>query len=312
MGKVSFVIPCYCSEHTISDVVSEIVEVMSHTDYKIEIILVDDASVDCTWHVIEKLVQKHFFVKGIALAKNFGQHAAIMAGYRECTGHYVVSLDDDGQSPVDQIPEMLQYLEKNHFDVVFGTCDKPGFGLFRRLGSRLNRWMAELLFDRPKQHRIVSTYVMKKYIVDEITRYINPYVYMSGLIFRATNQIGFLEVHHRVRQSGSSRYSLSKLINLWMNGVTAFSIRPLRAASFLGIFISFLGMLAIIVTIVKKIFENQSPMGWSSLICVFLFIGGIVLMAIGMIGEYIGRIYMCVNLAPQYVIRQQISGKTEE
>lgn len=311
MEKVSFVIPCYRSEKTIGKVVAEIKETISRmTDYDYEIILVNDYSPDNVWDTIKGLC-KDRHIKGVCLAKNFGQASAVMAGYTKVTGDYVVTVDDDGQSPLDSTESALQLLKAEDFDVVYGTCEEAKFNVFRRLGSKVNSWMAKVMFDRPSSKRVVSFSLARKFVIDEMIRYQHAYPYISGLVYRTTRNIGYLPVKHRKRMQGESGYSFKKLLGVWLNGFTAFSIKPLRMASFFGVFSSFIGLLCAFFTIVNKILHPSVAIGWSSTVSIILILGGIILLVLGMIGEYVGRIYMCINEAPQYVIREYIHENVE-
>ena len=201
--------------------------------YDFEIILVNDNSPDNVWHIIRGLCANEK-IKALSFSKNFGQASAVMAGYGMAAGDYIVTLDDDGQSPVDAVLEMLDVLKKDDHDVVYGITTEVQFGLYRRLGSKLNSWMAKIMFDRPMDKRIVNISVVRKYIIDEMLRYQHPYPYISGLIHRTTRNIGYVQVKHRARISGTSGYSFKKLAAVWLNGFTSFSIKPLRVANYLG------------------------------------------------------------------------------
>ena len=208
IGKISFVIPCYRSEETISGVIKEIELLCAANSYEYEIVLVNDCSPDHVWDVITRMCETDHHIRGIRFSKNFGQASAVMAGYRNCEGDIVVTIDDDGQSPVDKLPDMLQELETEEYDVVYGICDEAQFSPFRRFGSKVNAWMAYTAYGRPMDKRIVSINVMRKYIAEEIVRYSHPYAYLSGLVYRSTGNIGYYKVNHRKRISGTSGYRL--------------------------------------------------------------------------------------------------------
>ena len=305
--KISFVIPCYRSEKTLEGVVDEIKSVVSgRSGYDYEIIMVSDHSPDDVYSVIERLCQndpKH--MKGLELARNFGQHAALLAGYGHVTGDVVFSLDDDGQAPVDAIYTLVDKLQDSG-DVAIGAYPEKKHNVFRNFGSRINSWMAEWLLDKPKDLKLTSFFAMKRFVVDEILRYKGPFPYLGGLIFRVTRNVVNVEVQHRVRKEGASGYTFAKLLGLWLNGFTAFSVKPLRVASFVGMFCAIVGFLSGIWTIVNKlVIHPDAPMGYSSLMSAILFVGGILMLILGLIGEYVGRIYICLNNSPQYVISKE-------
>ena len=305
--KISFVIPCYRSERTIASVVSEIItEVAKRPGVDYEVIMVSDHSPDGVYSVIERLCRDDSeHLKGIELARNFGQHAALMAGYAHVSGDVVVSLDDDGQAPLESLYEIVDAL-KDGVDVAIGAYPEKKHNIFRNFGSRINLWMANWLLDKPKETKLTSFFAMRRFVTDEILRYKGPFPYLGGLIFRVTRSVVNVEVQHRARKSGRSGYTFVKLLGLWLNGFTAFSVKPLRLASFAGMFSALAGFLYGIWTVVNKLVINPgTPMGYSSLMSVILFVGGILMMILGLIGEYVGRIYISLNNSPQYVISKE-------
>ena len=303
--KLSFVIPCYRSENTIEIVVQEIRETVATrpgTDY--EIVLVNDCSPDGVWQVIKKLAATDNHIKGICLAKNFGQHSALMAGYGQATGDYIISLDDDGQTPASESFKLVDKLDEG-YDVVYGYYKHSRQHLFRRFGTWVNKKMAEAIIGQPKTLRTTSFFIMRKFIVDEIVRYPNPFAYISGLVFRATKSLGNVEVQHRRRLEGESGYTLAGLIGLWINGFTAFSVKPLRAATFIGVICALVGFLAGLYVVYQKFLNPEIPVGYTSMLATLLFVGGMIMLLLGLIGEYVGRIYISINQSPQYVVRER-------
>lgn len=306
--KISFVIPCYRSEKTIEGVVAEIKSVVGQrpeVDY--EIIMVSDHSPDDVYSVIEKMCAADpLHLRGILLARNFGQQAALMAGFSRSTGDIVFSLDDDGQAPVDAIYRLVDKIDKEGFDVVYGSYPVKKHSLFRNFGSLVNHYMAVCLVGKPKDLRISSFYAVKRFVLDEMLRYHGPYPYPGGLIYRVTKNIASVEVNHRARKVGTSGYTFRKLFALWMNGFTAFSVKPLRCATWLGFACASLGFAFGLWTVINKLFIHpEAAAGYSSLMAVILFIGGMLMLMLGLIGEYIGRIYICINQSPQYVVSKE-------
>lgn len=303
--KLSFVIPCYRSENTIETVVQEIRETVATrpgTDY--EIVLVNDCSPDGVWQVIKKLASEDNHIKGICLAKNFGQHSALMAGYGQASGDYIISLDDDGQTPASESFKLVDKLEEG-YDVVYGYYKHSRQHLFRRFGTWVNKKMAEAIIGQPKTLRTTSFFIMRKFIVDEIVRYPNPFAYISGLVFRATKNLGNVEVQHRRRLEGESGYTIAGLIGLWINGFTAFSVKPLRAATFIGVICALVGFIAGLYVVYQKFLNPEIPVGYTSMLATLLFVGGMIMLLLGLIGEYVGRIYISINQSPQYVVRER-------
>ena len=306
--KLSFVIPCYRSEKTIEGVVSEIKSVVATrpgTDY--EIIMVSDHSPDNVYSVIERMCKADpAHLKGVEFARNFGQPSALMAGFARASGEIVFSCDDDGQAPVDAIFALVDKLTGGPYDVVYGTYPVKRHGLLRNLGSDINHWMSVWLIGKPKNVRASSFFAAKRFIIREMLNYSGPYPYLGGLIFRATRAIGTVDVNHRERADGTSGYSLAKLVGLWLNGFTAFSVKPLRLASWAGGFCALFGFGYGVWTVLRKLFLHDNILlGYSSMMSVMLFIGGMLMLMLGLIGEYLGRIYICINRSPQYVIARE-------
>lgn len=304
--KLSFVIPCYRSEHTIMQVIEEIeAKVAEKPEYAFEIITVNDSSPDHVLQVLQKASRNRPHLKIIDFAKNFGQHAAMMAGLSYATGDQIVFLDDDFQCPVDRLWDLLEPLNQG-YDVSFAQYkfEERKESFFRVLGSRLNDAMMCLLLNKPKDLRVTNFIALKSFIAAEVLRYKNPYPYLDGLLLRSTQKIANVPMEDRERLSGTSTYTLRKLISLISNGFTAFSITPLRIATFMGTISSIGGFLLGLFIIIQKLLYPQTlDAGYSSLMAVILFIGGMIMIMLGICGEYIGRIYISINNSPQYVIR---------
>lgn len=305
--KVSFVIPCYRSEKTLEHVVVEIRNKMKElTAYSYEIILINDCSPDGTMSVIRRLCESDERIKGISFARNFGQHAALMAGLRQSKGDYVVCLDDDGQTPADEVDKLLTKLDEG-FDAVYAKYEHKQHSAFRNLGSHVNELMLRVMLEKPRELYVSSYFAVRRFVVEDMIRYENSYPYVIGLVLRATKNITNVIVHHREREEGVSGYTLKKLLHLWFNGFTAFSVKPLRIATTIGGFSACAGFLYGVYTIVKRLVNPAVPVGFSALMSALVFFGGMIMIMLGMIGEYIGRIYISMNNSPQYVIRERMN-----
>ena len=312
MSKISFVIPCYRSEHTIEAVVAEIMDTMKGIAvYDYDIFLVNDCSPDNTFSVIKQICEKYNNVTGISLAKNFGQHAALMAGLRKSDGDIVVCLDDDGQTPADEVGSLIDAIEQGS-DVVYASYDLKQHSAFRNFGSHINDIMTRMMLGKPKELQLTSYFAAKRFVVDSMLQYEHSYPYVIGLVLRATKNITNVPERHRKREVGNSGYTMRKLLSLWFNGFTAFSILPLRIATAAGAFFAVAGFLYGIYTVLKKLINPAVPMGFSSLMAAVVFIGGMLMIMLGLIGEYIGRIYISINRSPQYVIREETGAKEGE
>lgn len=306
---VSFVIPCYRSAQTIGRVVEEIDTAMKElAGYTYEVVLVNDASPDDTFEVIRSLCAERNNICGVNLARNFGQHAALMAGFRHARGDVVICLDDDGQTPADEAGKLLAKLEEG-YDVVYARYVHKQHSLFRNFGSRVNELMTRVMLGKPKELYISSYFAVKRFVAQELVRYENPYPYVIGLVLRTTKKIANVEVTHREREIGTSGYTMGKLLGLWFNGFTAFSIKPLRIATVIGVASACGGFVYGIYTVIKKFLNPAVPVGFSALMASFVFFCGLILLMLGLIGEYIGRIYISMNNSPQYVIRECVDGR---
>ena len=307
MKKVSFVIPCYKSALTIEGVIQEIKETMAsfQEKYSYEVILVNDFPEDGTFDVIREITAENENMIGVNLAKNFGQHAALMAGFHYCSGDITVCLDDDGQTPANEVGKLLDKIEEG-YDVVYAKYEHKKHSAFRNFGSKVNEIMTRFMLGKPRELYVSSYFAARKFVVDEMLRYQNSYPYVIGLVLRTTKNVTNVVVNHREREIGTSGYTFGKLLGLWLNGFTAFSIKPLRIATACGGFCAVAGFLYGIYTIIKKLVNPAVPMGWSSMMAALVFIGGMLMLMLGLIGEYLGRIYISLNNAPQYVIREVV------
>ncbi len=305
MTKISFVIPCYRSEKTLPHVVAEIEGKMREMSdrYSYDIFLVNDCSPDDTAAVIREMCREKDYIHGYSFARNFGQHAALMAGLRHSDGDVVVCLDDDGQTPANQVDRLLDKLEEG-YDAVYAHYANKKHSGFRNFGSKVNDVMTRVMLEKPADLEVSSYFAVRRFVVDDMIRYENSYPYVIGLVLRATRNVVNVPIEHRERESGSSGYTLKKLIGLWFNGFTAFSVKPLRIATTIGILFAMMGFLYGIFTVVRRLLNPAVVMGYAALMSAVVFFGGMIMILLGLIGEYIGRIYISLNSAPQYVIRE--------
>lgn len=313
---ISYVIPCYKSENTLGKVIEEICDSMSKmTEYDFEIICVNDGSPDNTWDTIKSLRSKYSKLTGINFAKNFGQHAALMAGLRQSKGDIIICLDDDGQTPANEAGKLISAIEKGA-DAVYARYEHKKHSPFRNFGTAMNEWMAHVMIGKPKELYVSSYFAVRRFVVDEMCKYKGSYPYVIGLVLRTTKNIVNVDVNHRAREFGESGYTLARLLKLWMNGFTAFSIIPLRAATMAGSIFALLGFIYGIFTIIKKIVLVDQvdilPLGFSALMSVLVFMGGMLMLMVGLAGEYIGRSYISLNADPQYVVRDVVGDELKD
>lgn len=306
--KVSVVIPCYYSEKMIGKVVKMTRDELSSAGYDYEFVLVNDGSTDGTFDQIALLCAEDPRVVGVNCAKNMGQHSAIMAGLRKTTGDLIMLMDDDMQTHPSQCLKLLRAIDEEGVDVVFASWEQHKEAWWRRLGSSFTIWSMRVLTNRPREIYASNFFVMREHIRDEIVRYTGPYVYIQGLLFRATANMSNVEVQHFAREEGQSGYTLKSLLRLWST-VLNFSLMPLRAASLVGAVMGGVGIIGALVVFIMGLTVPGMQVGWPSLMVTILTCSGIIIMFLGLIGEYLGRLFMTVNQSPQYVLKTVIDNR---
>ena len=303
---VSIVIPCYNSENSIREVVElTMAEFERMEGYACEFVLVNDNSKDATFARIRELAGEYPNVHGASLMRNFGQHNALMCAMNYAKGDYLVGMDDDLQCHPSQIPTILAKMEEG-FDVVYGVYRESTNGPIKNFTSWLNRVTARKLLGRPKGIRSSNFWIITRQIRDLVVQYTNYNPYVDALFTRMTTNIGNVTIEHHRREYGSSNYTLGKLIKLWL-AYFNYTVLPLRIVSGIGVATALAGFLAGVVTIVRKLLSPDMLMGWASTICILLFFSGLVLLSLGIIGEYLGNIVLSVNSTPQYIVREKVN-----
>jgi len=301
---LSIVIPVYNAERTIGKLVDELVRSLT-PHYRLEIILVNDNSVDHSEGVCISLYERYKgIVRFYSLSKNVGEHSAVMAGLNKVRGDYAVIMDDDFQNPVSEVVKLVNKALENDYDVVYSFYEKKRHSLFRNLGSKFNDRVANLMLKKPKDLYLSSFKVLNRFLVNEIVKYHGPFPYIDGLILQITDKIGRVQVEHHARQEGRSGYTIKKLISLWLNMFTNFSILPLRISIVLGFISSIAGLLLGIYTVMEKLSNPDIPIGYASLFVVVTVFAGVQLIMLGMVGEYLGRVFLTLNRKPQYTIKK--------
>ncbi len=308
VNKISLVVPVYNSESTIENLVDVVIDTLSPSYEHVEIVLVNDGSPDNSHECAVRAYDKHpNNVRYVRLARNFSEHNAVMCGLNYVTGDCAAIIDDDFQNPPSEIIKMVDKL-KEGYDVVFSYYDKKQHHWFRNLGSSFNDWFATRLLKKPKGLYLSSFKVIHKGLIKTIVEYNGPYPYVDGIILRSSNLLGTQLVDHVEREEGKSNYTLSKLISLWLNMFTGFSALPLRMVSMIGIFMSATTPILVIAYLLAYYYKVELvreviPPGWFTIVLLVNFMFGLQLMALGIVGEYIGRLFMVANQAPQFVVR---------
>lgn len=308
---ISIIIPCYRSENTIGKVMEEIDAVFQNNEeYDYEAVLVNDCPPDNTLGEIKEICADNKKVKGIDLSRNFGQASAKLAGLPYAEGDIIVYMDDDGQHPATGIIELAKKIEEG-YDIVYAKFPKKKASFFKKITSRLHQKINEAMGTKPKGISISSFTAWSRFAADAVKAYKSPFPSAGTYLYKITSRVANVEIDHRARMSGRSGYNLKKLLSLWMTSVTNFSIAPLRIAAAMGFCIAGVGFLSGLIIAIRKIINPAISAGYTSMITVMLILGGIIMVILGIIGEYIGRIYMTLCDMPQYSIRDEINTDKE-
>lgn len=308
--EISVVIPVYYSEATLRTLTEQLAKTFTEIGTSWEIIFVDDGSQDGSWNILQELQAQHpDHVTAIQLMRNFGQHNALMCGFHEARGHVVITMDDDLQNPPAEIPKLLETLKAQDLDLVYGTYGEKKHAGWRNMGSRLIQKFYSHVFKTdipPTSFRAIRSELMQS-----ILTYRLNYTYIDGLLAWSTQSIGSVEVRHEPRQTGRSGYSLLKLLHLATNLFTNFSILPLQVVSLLGVFASTFGFLGALYYLFGYLVNSITVPGFATIVIAILVIGGLQMLALGIIGEYLGRLHLNMNRKPQFIVRQMKSNRAE-
>lgn len=309
---VSVVIPCYNSEQTIGEVVElTLAEFEKMPEYECEFVLVNDGSPkDDTYGAICALAQRYDCVHGVDLMRNFGQPNALMCAMNYAQGDIVLGMDDDLQTYPTQIPAILAKLAEG-YDLVYGVYPESKNGAAKNFTSWLNKVTARKLLGRPKDIRSSNFWAITAQLRDEVVRYKNYNPQLDALFTRLTTNVGNVEIEHHRRERGTSGYTLSKLVRLWL-AYFNYTVLPLRFVSGVGVVTAAVGFVFGIVTLVRKLLDPSILIGWTSTICILLFFFGLVLLTLGIIGEYLGDIVLSTNSTPQYIVRRTVNVPEDE
>lgn len=306
MTRLSIVIPVYNAEKTIESLCYTLIDLYSKK-FSLEIVLVNDCSKDSTNTICQRLHQYHHeIITYIRLAKNFGEHNAVMAGLSKVTGDLCVIMDDDFQNPPDEIKRLIEEIEQG-YDVVYTQYPRKQDHAWRNFGSQFNDKMANLILKKPANLYLSSFKIMNRFMVDEMVKYTGPDPYIDAIILRTTMNIGSVKVRHDKRRHGRSGYTLKKLISLWGNMVISYSLIPLRILGIVGLLMAIYGIFTAGDTLLDHWLPSAiDPTEYETLTALVAFFRGFQMLAISVVGEYVGRIYLSLNSDPQYVIRENL------
>jgi undecaprenyl-phosphate 4-deoxy-4-formamido-L-arabinose transferase len=299
---LSVVIPVYRGAATIAALVAALADL--RPEGGLEIILVNDGSPDESGSICRRLLREAPVpILYIEHARNFGEHNAVMSGLRQAAGAYVITMDDDLQNPPGEVVRLYDHARAGGWDVVYTRYAVKHHAAWRNLGSRFANTAADWLIDKPRGLYLSSFRCMSALAVGAVTAYRGPYPYVDGLLLQATRRIDSIEVRHLPRASGASNYNLRRLVRLWLNLATSFSLAPLRLATIAGAAMALVGMIGAVATIIEALTARSEPSGWASTMTVILLVSGVQSMILGVLGEYVGRIFLSANGKPQGVVR---------
>lgn len=300
--RFSIVVPLFNSAGTLPKLVSELSAICAPANG--EIIFVNDGSRDDTARVAREAIRSIAVpITLIDLSRNFGEHNAVIAGLRVVRGDYVVTMDDDLQNPPSAVIQLLETAEREQRDVVYSTYARKEHPWWRNVGSALTNLIADYVVDKPRGLYLSSFRCMSRLVAQEVAKSRNPYPYVDGLIFQVTQNVGVVEVEHAPREHGASGYTWRKLMRLWLSMLINVSVVPLRLMTFAGLITSALGFLALVEVVVEHL-TRRTPTGWGSVMAAVLLLSGTQLLLLGILGEYVGRIYLGISEKPQSVVRE--------
>lgn len=299
--SLSIVVPVYNGARTIGALIDALAGLQIPGGH--EVVLVNDGSPDDSEAVCRKLAERSdLSITFVNLSRNFGEHNAVMAGLSFARGDYVITMDDDLQNPPEEVARLVGYTKEQKLDVVYTRYRTKQHALWRNLGSRFANWAANLVLEKPKDLYLSSFRCFSAFVVENVLRYQGPYPYVDGLILQVTRNVGSLEVLHLPRADGRSNYTLRRLVRLWLNMFVNFSVIPLRASTLIGFLTSILGIAWAVETVLEAL-TGRPPEGWASLMVAVLLLSGLQLMLLGIVGEYLGRVFLTANRKPQYIVR---------
>lgn len=308
---ISIVVPCYYSESSLPDLVRLVTEEFDKKDgYECEFIMVNDGSTDGTFDTIKKLSEEYGNIHGIDLMRNFGQHNALMAALNHTNGDYVMGMDDDLQTHPSQMFKLIHKIEEG-YDLVYGIYPKRKNSPVKNFTSWINKVTSRVMLGRPKEIESSNFWIITRKCRDQVIKYdsFNPYI--DAIFYRVTRNIGLIDIEHFKREKGSSGYTFKKLVSLWL-AYWNFSVVPLRVSFYFGMLSASFGIILTIYLIINKIQDPNLPVGWSSTMCLMALLFGAVLMGIGILGEYLGKIILVLNKTPQYIIREEVKSPCRE
>ncbi|MBN1846525.1 MAG: glycosyltransferase family 2 protein [Sedimentisphaerales bacterium] len=303
--RFSVVIPVYQSEATLPELTERLAAVFARLDSSYEVILVEDGGADGSWDCLQSLRRADRRLRIIRLMRNYGQHNAIMCGLAHVRGRYVITLDDDLQNPPEEIPKLLEAIETTGSDVVFGVPERRRHSWWRNCGARLFHRIMAHTFGLPHSRYLSNVIIMKRAVAEQLSRFPTPHPLVALLVLQVTDRIGNVAIQHHRRSRGRTTYSPRKLLRHFTHGILYHSFLPLKGIFLLGLGSFCLSMLLGILYLVMYLAGLITVSGWTTIVLLILLFSGIIMVSLGVIGEYLFRIIQEVYRTPQYLIREK-------
>jgi glycosyltransferase involved in cell wall biosynthesis len=304
---ISVVIPVFRGELTLPDLISRLEPVLRGITTNFELIMVNDGSPDQSWQVMCDLASRHAWIHNIDLMRNFGQHNALLCGIRAAKFSVVVTMDDDLQHPPEEIPKLIAPLAQS-YDVVYGTPEREQHGLLRNLVTLATKIALQNVMGGKIARQVSAFRAFRTELAGAFSNYEAPFVSLDVLLAWGTSRFGSIRVQHEQRQSGTSNYTILKLITHTLNVMTGFSTLPLQIASLIGFSFSLFGFGVLVFVLMRYLLQGDSIPGFPFLASMIAIFSGVQLFAIGILGEYLARMHFRTMQMPAYVIRRAACG----
>ena len=306
LPALSVVVPVYNGADTIEELVAAVSNLP--VEGGLEMVLVHDCGTDNSWEILKKIAaHSRVPITVIDHARNYGEHNTVMTGLRHARGRHVITMDDDLQNPPGELMKLYQRCLERDLDVVYAVYAKKEHAGWRNLGSKFANRVADWISDKPRGLYLSTFRCMSRFLVDQLTEYRGPFVYIDGLIFQVTRRAESVEVLHLPNRAGRSNYTLRRLASLWATILIGFSVKPLRVSTSIGVGMFAAGVLGAIYIVVDQWLYGPVTSGWASLACLILVFTGTQFLVLGLLGEYVGRAFLILNGKPQSAIRDIVS-----
>ena len=307
---VTVAIPCYRSSETIALVVESVKEeILKREGNDYQFVLVNDCSPDDTFEVIREMARNDRKIVGVSLSRNCGQEAATLAALPYVKGDVCVFMDDDGQHPADEIYTLIDKVVEG-YDLVYGRFSMKHHNLYKRMVSRIHGFISELNGTKVKGISLSSYFALSSFAAKQLVNYRSPFVSRGGYLMSVTTKVTNVDISkHQDRLAGSSGYTFGKMLSMFLSSFTNFTMKPIRISTAIGAFIAFVGFIYGIFLVIQKMVRPDVQVGFTSIMAVMLFLGGMIILVLGLLGEYIGRTYMTVSSMPQYIVREELNNE---